>query len=774
MLEALRQIAEELNQTLNPHQMLDRVVSIVQGHLAVDVCSIYRADVTGDNYVLMATGGLDPSLVGRMRLPRDDSLIGYVAKQGKTLVLRDASAHPRNCEFPPLRGDQHYHAFMGVPIMRRRTALGVLAVRDITQRQFTRDEENWLIAVAAELAGALEDEAITAIESVLDTASPHSSRILRGIAAAPGLAVGEVVLPAPEADLDAVPDREPSDVLAEENRFRTAVTQVQADLRSHGAQLAIALPATDVHVLFNAYTLLLGDSHFFEDVRRRIHAGNWAPGALRATIEEYARVFDAMEDAYLRVRAEDIRGLGRRILLRLQVGSLKPREYPKHCVLAGEEISITRIADVPTEQLVGIICNQGSRYSHATILARTLGIPAVVGLRDLPLKQMEGRTVVVDGEQGNVFVEPSPTLLQQFQQTLHRTQDHITELKAQRDLPAITPDGQRISLQANAGLPADIERALAWGAEGIGLYRTEYGFVMSEGFPSEDSQFELYREVLTGLAPKPVTMRTLDIGGDKGLPYFPVMEANPYLGWRGIRLTLDTPGILVNQLRAMLRANAGCDNLRILFPMVSTARQIDEACALLERAREDLRQGGQTVAKPAVGVMIEVPSAVYQIRALARRVDFFAIGSNDLTQYILAVDRGNARVAKLYDSLHPAVIAVIAAIARTARRYGKPVGVCGEMAGDPAAVILLLGMGIDEISMTAVNLARTKAVIRSFTQSQSRRLLLKALRMEEADQVRALLNDALAKAGLDDAITTTQIFQSTLSEDTGSNQTAGA
>lgn len=763
MLETLRLIAEELSGALNPHQALTRIVQIIKEHLAVDVCSMYLADAMGESYVLTATSGLDPGLIGRLRLSRNDGLIGLVAAQAKTLAVQDAYRHPRFRDFPHL-GEKRYRAFMGVPILRRRRVLGVLSVRNVTERRFGRQEENWLIAVAAELAGALGDSAPPDAESPSKPPPALTNLMLRGIAAAPGMTVGEVVLPSPEADLETVQDRLTQDALAEEARFRAAVAQVQAELRTQGSQLAVALPASDIHVLFSAYTLLLGDHRFVEDVVRRIRDGNWAPGALRGAIDEYSRVFDVAEDAYLRVRAEDIRGLGRRILLRLQAPPLKARKFPARCILAGEEIGIPRIAEVPVKQLAGILCNRGSSFSHAAILARILGIPAVVGLGDLPLEQLAGRTAVVDGGQGCVFVEPSPALLQELQQVLQHGEEQVAALQALRDWPATTPDGFSVALQANAGFASDVARALAWGAEGIGLYRTEYSFVMSDGFPSEDEQYEMYREVLAGLAPKPVTMRTLDIGGDKGLPYFPVLEANPFLGWRGIRLTLDTPGILLNQFRAMLRANAGCDNLKILLPMVSTVRQIDEAALLLERACADLRGAGQPITRPPLGAMIEVPAAIYQMRALACRVDFFSIGTNDLTQYLLAVDRGNARVAKLYDNLHPAVIAALQATVRTAHRYARPISVCGEMAGDPAAVILLLGMAVDGLTMAAGHLPNAKLVIQRFTQPHARELLAKARRLEDASQVRDLLHDALAKAGLGDVLETNRALHPAMTD----------
>jgi signal transduction protein with GAF and PtsI domain len=321
-------------------------------------------------------------------------------------------------------------------------------------------------------------------------------------------------------------------------------------------------------------------------------------------------------------------------------------------------------------------------------------------------------------------------------------------LEGLRDLPAQTPDGARVALYVNGGLLADITATLDTGVEGVGLYRTELAFMTRDSFPGENEQYRTYRKALMFLAPKPVTMRTLDVGGDKPLPYLKIEEANPFLGWRGIRVTLDHPEILLTQLRAMLRANAGLGNLRILLPMVSKVVEVDRAVELLDRAHKGLLEEGRPSSKPLLGVMIETPATVYQIAGLARRVDFLSIGTNDLTQYLLVVDRNNALVVGLFDSLHPAVLGAVNQVVQEAKRWGKPVGVCGEMAGDPTAALLLLGMGVTSLSMAGPDLPRVKQVIRSFRQDQAHRLLDQTLRLEDASEVRRLVTEALDRAGL--------------------------
>jgi phosphotransferase system enzyme I (PtsP) len=344
-------------------------------------------------------------------------------------------------------------------------------------------------------------------------------------------------------------------------------------------------------------------------------------------------------------------------------------------------------------------------------------------------------------------------VLDEFERLIKREKDQAKELEALRDAPAETPDGARISLQANAGLLSDLVPALEVGAEGIGLYRTEFTFMVRDAFPDEDAQTRVYGGVLAAFAPRPVTMRTLDVGGDKGLPYFPVAEDNALLGWRGIRLTLDNPGIFLIQLRAMLRANAMHGNLQLLLPMISACGEVDQTRELMKRAFGELVQSGQSARQPPLGVMLEVPAAILQISDLAKRVDFFSIGTNDLTQYLLAVDRNNARVAGRYDSLHPAVLRAIDHAVGRARDLGKPLSVCGEMAGEPESAILLMGMGVETLSMASPSLPRVKLALRTFTRQHARELSAEALRAEDAVTVHRILVDAFERAGLTSLLT---------------------
>jgi phosphotransferase system enzyme I (PtsP) len=749
MLDTLQRITQKLNEATDLDQALTLVVRSVKERLAVDACSAYLVDASETSFVLVATDGFDPRAVGSVRFARGEGLVGLVVERQCPINLSNAQVHPRYRHLPAF-GEQAHHAFLGVPITHLRRPLGVLAVRQLNDRVFSADEEAFMMAIAAVLAGLAH--ATTAGGAAAGGRGRALPAMLRGIKGAPGIGIGTCVLPSAAADFDAVPDGSVDDGEAEARAFQQAVAQVRAELRASGERMAAAMPI-ETHAMFGVYLELLDDDEMFADTLERIRAGASAASALRRGISEHARMFEEMADPYLRGRAEDLRGLGRRVLLHLNSGSTAAMVYPPRCVLVGEEISIARIADVPMGQLMGIVCARGSPYSHTAILARTLGIPAVMGLGSVPLGQLEQCSLLVDGNHGCVYIDPPPDLVQEFERVGRQQVEAAKALRALRELPAQTPDGTRVALHANVGLSSDLAIALDNGAEGIGLFRTEFSFMVRDSFPSEDEQYEVYREVLEAFAPRPVTMRTLDVGGDKGLPYFPLKEDNAFFGWRGIRLTLDNPGIFLTQLRALLRANAGIGNLKILLPMISSVREVDAVRQLLTRAAAECESAGQPTGVVELGAMIEVPSVIYQMAALSKRVDFFSIGTNDLTQYLLAVDRSNARVARNFDSLHPAVLRAIDCAARGARDTGRPISVCGEMAGNPAAAIVLMGLGIDALSMAAASIPQVKRALRSFSRRQARALATQALAAEDPSEVHELLNSAFADAGRRGAFT---------------------
>ena len=434
--------------------------------------------------------------------------------------------------------------------------------------------------------------------------------------------------------------------------------------------------------------------------------------------------------------------------MRLQSGSPRARVFPENTILVGEDLTATHLAEVPGDRLVGVISAKGSTASHVAILSKALGLPAVMGVADLPVRHLEGKEVIIDGYRGQVYLSPSKVVRNQFERLATEEAELSKSLGELRDAPAVTTDGQKMPMYINAGLLADISPSLESGAEGVGLYRTEIPFMIRESFPGEDSQVKIYRQVLEAFSPRPVVIRSLDIGGDKMLPYFPIHEENPFLGWRGIRVTLDHPEIFITQLRAMLKASVGLSNLHVMLPMVTSVDEVDEAMILLHRAYEELLDEGEKVTFPKLGVMIEVPSAVYQADLLARRVDFLSIGTNDLTQYLLAVDRNNAAVADLYDSLHPAMVRAVLQVTAAAQEVGTPVGVCGELAGDPLGAILLVAMGVDSLSMSSGSLSRVKKTICGFSRVEANGLLEEALKQEDPESIRELLRTAMEEKGL--------------------------
>jgi phosphotransferase system enzyme I (PtsP) len=507
------------------------------------------------------------------------------------------------------------------------------------------------------------------------------------------------------------------------------------------------LPAED-KVLFDAYTLMLGSDSLAGATERRIEAGNWAPGALRATIMEYSLGFDAMEDHYLRERAGDIRDMGQRVLARLLSAKPEQPEFQEGTILIGKEISATQLAEIPRAQLAGLVCASGSNSSHVAILARALGVPTVMGAADLPVGHMDGQEIIVDGYQGTIYLQPSSGVRAEFLRLAEEEQELSEGLLGEAMKPATTKDGLTLPIYANGGLKSDLlpnQQALV---DGVGLYRTEVPFMVREHFPGEAEQTEIYASILRTFPNQPVTLRTLDVGGDKSLSYFPIEEDNPFLGYRGIRISLDHPEIFMTQLRAMLRASIETQNLHVLFPMISSMQELNESLELLQRARTELQEEGLDIPSPRTGVMIEVPSAVYLAEQLARKVDFLSVGTNDLIQYLLAVDRNNARVADLYDENHPAVLCALKMIVEGGHKAGKSVSICGEMASEATSVLLLLGVGVDSLSVSMASLPSIKWVIRSFTRVRAQELFERAMEIQEPGEIRKMLDKALVDAGL--------------------------
>ncbi|MBY5939694.1 phosphoenolpyruvate-protein phosphotransferase PtsP [Halomonas litopenaei] len=736
MLKVLQRIIQEVNSARSLDAALATLVRRTRKAMQTDVCSFYLFDGERDALVLMETIGLRTQAVGQVALPVGEGLVGTVARREEPLNLEDAQAHP-SFRYFEATGEERYSSFLGVPIIHQRRMLGVLVVQQAERRRYDESDEAFLVTMGAQLAGVLAHALATG--GLTCPAFPGVQATFIGVAASPGMAIGEAVVLSPPADLDSVPDLVPTDVEFEIARLKDAIARVREEIRAAGERLANRISAQEL-ALFDVYQQMLGEAALSQEVEKRIREGQWAPGALADVVRRHVQYLERVDDDYLRERAADVRDLGRRVLAHLQEESPRlPEHYPQGAILIGDEISVALLGEVPRDRLGGLISVRGSSNSHVAIIARAMGIPLVSGMIDLPLPRLDGAPLVLDGHRGRVFVRPGPELVAHYQSQIDEEKALAALLEHEQDLPSVTPDGHAMTLMVNTGLTVDTVASLKTRIGGVGLYRTEVPFMITERFPGEQEQTRLYREQLESFAPLPVVMRTLDIGGDKDLPYFPIEEANPFLGWRGIRVTLDHPEVLMVQLRAMLRASQGLDNLELLLPMVTNVDEVDDTLKLIERAIIELGEEGVEVRRPRLGVMLEVPATLYQLRALAARVDFFSVGSNDLTQYLLAVDRNNPRVADLYDSCHPAVLSALHRLAAESSELNVPTSVCGELAGDPAGALLLMGMGFRVLSMNGPNLPRVRAAIRRVSREAAAELVEQTLALETPAEVRAHL-----------------------------------
>ncbi len=737
MLAVLRQIAQEIDLAGDLPSALRIVARCVRVAMQVHLCRIYLVDHKRQQYVLMAFDNNDSLPTPSQSVALDEGLLGLVAERVAPVAHLNLTA---------AEGDNKKLAFLGVPIVYHRQVLGVIAVEEANHRIFSEDEEAFLVTLAAQLAGTVVHARDMGFIFRAEV-TPLEATCLQGIPAVAGVVIGHAKVIYPPADLDAIPDRHITDVAAETKRFNAALDSARLYIIQLQQRLEPTLPKEEQY-LFSAYLQVLNSTELKADICTEIAAGQWAEGALRRVIKKHVLQFSGMTDHYLKERAEDILALGQRVLYHLQEKTEEPITYPQKTILIGEKLTAADLANVPTGLLCGVVSYSGSGNSHVAILARALNVPTIMSAAGLAVAELEGKLMVLDGYHGCLYVEPSPKLLQKYTLWAEEERQLDKKLQALRHLPSETSDGRQVTLLLNASLESDAALALTVAASGVGLFRTEISFMNKPQFPTETEQRNLYNQILRAFAPRPVTMRTLDIGGDKALPYLPTREDNPFLGWRGIRFTLDHPDIFLMQLRAMLSASDGLHNLHIMLPMVTSVEEVDEAMQLLRRAYAEVNEQGFNITMPKVGVMLEVPAAIYQIEALAKRVDFFSVGSNDLAQYILAVDRNNARVCDRFDTLHPAVLRVLHDAVEKAHACHKPISLCGEMASDAVAAVLLLGLGFDQLSMNAGILLRIKWIIRTIPYEQAKELVQHILLFDDAALIRREVEKMLDDAGL--------------------------
>lgn len=748
MLNTLRRLVQEVNRIPSLEQALTYLSEQLCLEMQVDSCSIYLADYQQLHFLLIATRGLEPSAVGQVKIGFSEGLIGLIGQREEPLNIANAPSHSRFKHYPEVK-EEKYHAFLGAPIIHQRKVLGVITLQQQQQRRFSEDEEAFLVTLAAQLA--LEIVNAEARGALVPGHTPsRRQHNLQGLPGSAGLACGEGYVPGAQARLRDQRLQQASDAQAEMDAYLKAIKQTRAQVEQFSQSIADTVPE-DVRAIFQIYHHLLDANSLGNEVEEKIKRGWNAISALKMVTEDYVTRFRAMQDPYMQERAIDLEDLGNRVFNNLLGNQPDHRPLPDApCILVAEEITASMLADFAEDKLAGLISIRGSHNSHAAILARALGLPAVMGLANVPLSLLDGKDLLLDGYSGEVVISPHASAKNEFLALIEEEQQLWSRIAQQQGAESSTQDGEPIQLLINTGLAADLGGSHRSNSQGVGLYRTEVPFMQGERFPSEQEQFQWYRDLLSAYPEHSVTMRTLDVGGDKPLPYFPIKEENPFLGWRGIRLTLDHPEIFLVQVRAMLRASLGLNNLQIMLPMISSIEEVRECKRLLRQAYHEVREepGGNTLSMPTLGVMLEVPSTLYLLPQLASLVDFFSVGSNDLTQYLLAVDRNNARVAELYDSYHPAVLHALQQIVQQANTLNTPVTLCGELAGEPGGLLLLIGMGYRRLSMNSHNLLKAKWVIRSVSLTQSQQLLRQVLTLDSPQQVREAINIFLESRGL--------------------------
>ncbi|MEC6899087.1 phosphoenolpyruvate--protein phosphotransferase [Photobacterium piscicola] len=733
MLTQLREIVDKVVSAHTLIDALDQLVSNTTLVMKTDCCSVYIADHQRQVYTLMATQGLNKSR-RRISLRFDQGLVGLVGQRAEPLNVADARVHPRFKHLPGI-GEESFRSFFGTPIIHQRQVLGVIVVQQREQREFTESEESFLVTLAAQLAGILAH----AKAQGMWFEKGHRLH-LTGSAASTGVAIAKAWWDDTQPLLEHVAPASCLDCHAEQERLTIAIDSAGKEFRRLRKRFDSDLQKETL-AIFDLFSHLLNDPLLRKDLKHHIAGGDQAEWAVRQVVETYSNRFANMKDLYLKERARDIRELGQRLLYFLCDDKPNEQQWDEPIVLLTRELTAAMLATVPAGKLAAVVAQEGAANSHAAILSRALGIPTIMGV-DFTPQTVHNNLVVVDGYRGDLLVNPNRHVLAEYRRLLREDDELEKIVECDQQQHAVTKDQQRIMVHINAGLSADSHLALNKGIDGVGLYRTEVPFLLQRSFPSEEEQINQYRAILHTYPDQPVVMRTLDIGGDKPLPYLSIEEDNPFLGWRGIRFTLDHPEIFMIQVRTMLRASIGLTNLDILLPMISGINELDDAKAIIERAYTDVAQtalaAGQQLHKPRIGIMIEVPSMLYQLHALVGRVDFISVGSNDLTQYLLAVDRNNARVANVYDALHPAVLHALKHIVDSAKRYQLPVCVCGELAGDPVGAVLLVGMGYRSLSMNARNVAKIKYILRHINGSDMTSLATQTLQVDVADDVRQL------------------------------------
>jgi len=704
----LRRLREVMAEPVSAQERLDRIVVLIAANMVAEVCSVYvlRADGTLELY---ATEGLNRSAVHLTTMRAGEGLVGLIAETAEALNISDAQTHPR-FSYKPETGEEIYNSFLGVPILRAGNTIGVLVVQNSARRTYTEEEMEALQTTAMVIA---EMVAGGELEALANPASGGTALrrplTLTGVPVAEGVGLGHVVLHEPRIVIKNMLADDPAQ---EDRRLEEALLALQAsiDVLISGDGLG---PGEHREIL-ETFRMFAHDRGWLRRLREAIGSGLTAEAAVERVQSDTRAKLLRQTDPYLRERLHDFDDLANRLLHQLtgEAFTLAAGSLPENAILVARAMGPAALLEYERSRLRGLILEEGGATSHVAVVARALGIPCVGEVQGITSLVEQGDAVIVDGSTGDVQVRPQTTVEASYAEKARMRARRQEQYLALRDQPALTRDGVVIDLQMNAGLLVDMPQLSEVNATGIGLFRTEILFMVAPSMPRAEAQEALYRAILQSAGGRPVTFRTLDIGGDKILPYMrKVEEENPALGWRAIRIGLDRPALLKAQFRAILKACAG-RTARIMLPMVATVEEYRQAKAMLERERAYLaRHGHQGPRDVKLGAMLEVPALLFDLEAVLKAVDFISVGSNDLMQFLFAVDRDNRRVSGRFDTLNPAMLRALAKIARMAGEAGKPVTVCGEMAGRPLEALALLALGYRKLSMSPAAIGPVKAML---------------------------------------------------------------
>lgn len=753
-ISTLEDISTLILQSHDLHETLDNIVSLVARRMKSEVCSIYLLEEDGATLVLHATEGLPRETIGKVSMRLGEGLASMAIEEGRPVSILNPEEHPRYLYFRETR-EERFRTFLAIPLLERRQPIGVITLQTTEQRAFTATEISALSTIAFQVSAVVTNaRLLNSINQVtraklLAPASPQPQEplgaALRGTVAYPGVVSGPAYILDEQCGFADLLDEIDVDVHQELRRLHDALEETRIQTLFLEKRVAERLSEEDA-AIFHTHLMILEDRAFQDQLASEIQSGHSAPYALKKVITSYTEAFSRMEDPYLRERASDAMDIGRRLLANLTGKENQTLQLKQKGILLAREILPSDMAVLDHDKLLGIVTETGEQNSHAVIMAKSLGIPALVGVRGACRAAEPGNFVIVDGNSGCLFVRPAPAIIDEYRRLEKDCDRELDRINEFRDRSTLSADGVRVTLRANIGLISDVAIALRNGAEGVGLYRTEFPYMTRNTFPDRQDQYLLYRKIVESFAGAPVTIRTLDIGGDKALPYFkPPEEDNPFMGWRSVRVSLDNPDIFRTQIEAILMASHH-GPVKLLFPMISGIEELRACKQVVTEAKANLCQQGHPFADDIpLGVMIEVPSAVQLCAFLAREVDFFALGTNDLIQYMLAADRNNPLVNKYYNPLHPAVVQAIHQVCSCARQQGKGICICGEMATDPLHFLLLLGLGIREFSIVAPFIPRIKALLADIDSGQAAEAAEQVLLMSDSSAIRTQLSSLLER-----------------------------